>query len=151
MLTERQGDNLLRLARKEIERRLGKRAAEASEVEGPDDPALHDKRGVFVTLHWKGALRGCIGNLSPAESILSGVRRHAVNAAFNDHRFEPVEAKELPELRVEVSILTEPKPLVCKVPRELPKLLVPGVDGVILREQDGAGGDLSASGVETAA
>ncbi len=79
--------------------------------------ALKDERftlqcGTFVTLKINGQLRGCIGNLTSTETVLEGVKRNAIQAAFHDPRFAPLSKEELGRTEIEVSILTEPQPLV---------------------------------------
>jgi len=139
VLTNQQGQTLVRLARQEIERHLG--VTSDHPVAGAElaDPVLQQKSGVFVTLHKRGALRGCIGSLAAVEPIVEGIRRNALNAAFYDYRFAPLTTAELPELHVEVSVLTEPKPLAYRNTDELLHLLRPGIDGVILGGPGGAG------------
>ncbi|MFA5029290.1 MAG: AmmeMemoRadiSam system protein A [Patescibacteria group bacterium] len=66
---------------------------------------LWEKRGVFVTLHKKGELRGCIGYIEPVEPIMMAVRDNAI-AAANDPRFLPLAEEELKEIEIEISILT---------------------------------------------
>jgi uncharacterized protein len=110
MLTQRQGHLLVRLARQRIEERLGIKSAAPIAAEDLQDPALQEHRGVFVTLHKKNKeLRGCIGSLAAVEAIVDGIGSHALNAAFDDHRFAPVSAAELAHLHIEVSVLTEPE------------------------------------------
>lgn len=69
---------------------------------------LWEKYGVFVSLHKGRELRGCIGYLEPAESVLLAVRDNAL-AAAKDPRFSQVEASELPKIKIEISILTKPE------------------------------------------
>ncbi len=72
--------------------------------------ALKADGACFVTLSEKnGALRGCIGHLEASEPLWRNVIRNARNAAFSDSRFFPVTAEELPNLRVEISVLTPAK------------------------------------------
>jgi AmmeMemoRadiSam system protein A len=68
---------------------------------------LSAQRGVFVTLHERnGMLRGCAGTIQPAcSSVVAETWRSARLAAFQDTRFPPVEAGELPKLRFDVSVL----------------------------------------------
>ena len=70
-------------------------------------PYLNARRGVFVTLHERGGrLRGCAGTILPAcANIVAETWRSARLAAFQDSRFPPVEAGELPNLRFDVSVL----------------------------------------------
>ncbi|MGL1936164.1 MAG: AmmeMemoRadiSam system protein A [Fibrobacterales bacterium] len=66
-------------------------------------PELLEMGAVFVTLHKKGALRGCIGHTSPIQSLYQDVIENARNAALSDPRFPPVLPSELPEIDIEVS------------------------------------------------
>jgi len=138
VLTNQQGQTLVRLARQQIEHHLGVTPESPVEEAELADPALQQKSGVFVTLHKRGALRGCIGSLAAVEPIVEGIRRNALNAAFQDYRFKDLTAAELPDLHVEVSVLTEPKPLAYHNADELLHLLRPGIDGVILNGPGGA-------------
>lgn len=134
--TEEQGACLLKLARFTIMRHLSLPLPSAGEEELAAclaDPVFEVKRGVFVTLTIGGALRGCIGSLAAYESVRQGVERHALNAAFHDHRFSPLTVSELAEVDIEISVLTEPKPLEFSNADELSARLRPGIDGVILR------------------
>ena len=132
---EIQGKVLVDLARKTIADRLG---IKAKEVVIPDDPEFTSRRGTFVTLKIDQELRGCIGNLGPDEKVVDGIRRNAINAAFNDFRFSPLTRDELDKIDIEVSILTEPEPLAHKGGDDLLAKLRPRVDGVIIRK-GGAG------------
>lgn len=93
-------------------------------------PTSEDRAAVFITLTEAGVLRGCIGTLEPDQPICETVALTALSAARHDPRFVPVDAAELPEIRVDVSVLGEPADL------EDPSDFVPGVHGVIV-ERDG--------------
>ena len=103
---------LLRLARGMIEHKLktGRRAT-------PEDlgititPAMKQVFGAFVTLHENGDLRGCIGEIFPRRPLFEAVMDQALNSAFDDPRFSPVVAAEVPKLHVEISALTPPVPV----------------------------------------
>jgi AmmeMemoRadiSam system protein A len=60
----------------------------------------------FVTLTKNGRLRGCIGFTEAVAPLFKVVQECAVAAATEDPRFPPVTPKELPSLRVEISVLT---------------------------------------------
>ncbi|CAN2043819.1 MEMO1 family protein [Candidatus Magnetomoraceae bacterium gMMP-13] len=133
-LTEDQGQALIRLARHTISEKLGKADKKKQ------DPVLSDKAfqancGTFVTLTINDELRGCIGSLSSAESIMEGIKRNAVNAAFHDPRFPSLKANELNQIDIEVSVLTEPKPLSYKNADDLISKLRVNVDGVIIKKK----------------
>ena len=102
-LNDREKRWLLILARATIADRLEDRSVA---VEPPEDGPLTELRGAFVTLTAKGALRGCIGHVTGGEPLWRSVRTNAVNAAFHDPRFQPVDASEFSSLTVEVSALS---------------------------------------------
>lgn len=79
------------------------------EIEPKDLKELQTlQRGVFVSLHKKGELRGCIGTTGPVtENIAHEVIRNAIEAAAYDPRFLPVEESELMDLEIKVDILGE--------------------------------------------
>ncbi len=126
---------LLRLARACIAGKLkGKNLDEQMILEGISDAFLEQKRGVFVTLHKKGNLRGCIGNIEPVKTLVQGVKENAVFAAFKDSRFALMTLDELPLIDIEISILSKPEKIVYQNYRELLSHLTPGKDGVILEK-----------------
>ncbi|HHD64379.1 MAG TPA: AmmeMemoRadiSam system protein A [Desulfobulbaceae bacterium] len=139
MLSEKQGSILIRLARQTIAEHTHLSVDDPVQKEELADPDLQAKRGVFVTLNKHGALRGCIGSLVGQESIVGGVCRNALNAAFHDSRFPPVTADEVPELHIDVSVLSEPRSLAYADGQDLIHKLRPHIDGVILRAPGGAG------------
>jgi AmmeMemoRadiSam system protein A/AmmeMemoRadiSam system protein B len=101
---DREGAILPGLARQSIKAALGG----GSELPPPaTTPYLSAKRGVFVTLRERnGKLRGCAGTIHPGcDNIVAETWRSARLAAFQDSRFEPVQARELPNLHIDVSVL----------------------------------------------
>ena len=94
-------------------------------------PALALPGATFVTLTQNGALRGCIGSLQAHRPLDQDVRANAVAAAFNDPRFPPLTAAELPHTRVEVSLLTAPVPMAFSSEADALRQLRPNVDGII--------------------
>jgi AmmeMemoRadiSam system protein B/AmmeMemoRadiSam system protein A len=135
-LNEKQGQILLKLARKTISEELGikSKREQTSPASDLEDKGLQKRSGTFVTLKIRNQLRGCIGNLDASEPIMEGVKRSAINAAFNDFRFSPLTAKEFDKVEIEISILSEPEPLEYKDGNDLIKKLRPHVDGVIIRK-----------------
>jgi AmmeMemoRadiSam system protein A len=69
-------------------------------------PVLEEPRGAFVSLHRRGQLRGCIGYIEAIKPLLETVREMAPAAAFQDPRFRPLQADELADLEIEISVLT---------------------------------------------
>jgi AmmeMemoRadiSam system protein A len=131
LLNSRQGEMLIKLARKTVEQRLRKEDISFK----PDEPALSVKAATFVTLKIDGKLRGCIGNLEPVGALWEGIRDNAINAAFNDHRFSPLTPEELAVVQFDISVLSQPKPLEYEGADDLSTKLRPGIDGVILQDE----------------
>jgi AmmeMemoRadiSam system protein A len=104
----------------------------------PDLPPseFSEKRATFVTLTKDYELRGCIGTLEAIEPLYLSVIHNSYAAAFEDDRFFPLSEVELPEISIEISILTPAKELHFTSGQELVDLLTVGVDGVVL-ERDG--------------
>lgn len=120
---------LLQLARRALEFRLQEgRMPEVEELGIEVTEAMRRPRAAFVTLHREGRLRGCIGGLVATRPLYREVMIRAVQAALEDSRFVPVGAKELPELRLEISALTAPRPVAS--PREI----VLGRHGILLEK-----------------
>jgi uncharacterized protein (TIGR00296 family) len=69
---------LLQLARRTIEAYLGEGK---KEYPPGGNPKFQEHRGVFVTLHKHGDLRGCIGYPTPIKSLLESVVDNAVTSA----------------------------------------------------------------------
>ncbi|HBF44031.1 MAG TPA: AmmeMemoRadiSam system protein A [Desulfobacteraceae bacterium] len=132
-LTEEEGKYLIAVARRTIEEELfGKKASKELEAELPG--IFREQRGTFVTLTIGGSLRGCIGHIIPQESLIEGIKINAINAAFRDPRFRPVSGKEWKGVKIEISILTNPKSLPYADAGDLLAKLRPGIDGVIIKK-----------------
>ena len=96
----------------------------------PDIPFARQRRGAFVSLHEPGGdLRGCIGHVQGDRPLGEVIRQVAVSAAQHDPRFAPVTREELAEVRIEISVLSEP---VNVAAAELTRLVI-GRDGVLVR------------------
>ncbi|MBN2807265.1 MAG: AmmeMemoRadiSam system protein A [Prolixibacteraceae bacterium] len=69
-------------------------------------PALENCCGLFVSLYHRGKLRGCIGQFQSDQPLFKLIQSVTLSSAFHDHRFEPLQADELRELTLEISVLT---------------------------------------------
>lgn len=92
-------------------------------------PALQQPRGAFVTLKKKGELRGCIGRIIGDEPLGKIVGTMAIQAAFNDARFNPLTADELKDIEIEISVLTPIKPVAGAAD------VIVGQDGVLFNKE----------------
>ena len=115
---------LIALARQAVEAALCRRPLPTPELSG----ALSQPLGCFVTLTNQGRLRGCIGTFGPEEPLGPLVVRMGREAAVGDPRFrnDPITPAELPELTVEVSVLSE------LTPTASPESLTVGEHGIYI-------------------
>ncbi len=127
-LPDVQGQILLAVARDAIAQRLG----ETGVVHEPG-AWLQEPGASFVTLTQQGTLRGCIGSLEAHRPLLDDVRANAVAAAVRDPRFPPLQVAELPQTRIEVSLLSAAEDMTFDSEAQAIAQLRPGIDGVILR------------------
>ena len=104
-------DEYVKLARYSIENYINTGKISVLPKSVPEE-MLHCRAGVFVTLKKHGALRGCIGSISPeTKNIASEILINAVSAATKDPRFDSVKATELSEIEYSVDVLTTPEPI----------------------------------------
>ncbi len=107
-LTEEDRTELLRIARRSVERYLKNGIMFA---ETPEFPNLLAPGAAFVTLTSGGRLRGCIGYTEAVASLYRTVQECAVAAATEDPRFPSVTEPEVSGLRFEISVLTPLRPI----------------------------------------
>jgi AmmeMemoRadiSam system protein A len=77
----------------------------------PKQGVFGERHGVFVTLHVRGRLRGCIGVIESQEPLGESIVRCAASAALRDPRFPPLQEGELEELEIEISLLSPAEPI----------------------------------------
>jgi AmmeMemoRadiSam system protein A len=101
-------------------------------------PALEKNGAVFVTLTTKPneQLRGCIGSLQAYRPLYKDIIANAQAAALRDPRFSPLSLEELKHIKIEVSILSQPKILEYHDLKDLKNKVTPLQDGIILKYQD---------------
>ena len=102
-LSEKQKKLLLEIARDTIRNTVLGTAQIDRDI---DDPTLETECGAFVTIHSKGELRGCIGNITAETPLWLTVSNMAVQASTADPRFPPVSADELDRIDLEISALS---------------------------------------------
>lgn len=125
MLNANEKKELLKIAKDSIKCYLKGSKLELGEIKSS---ALQQRQGAFVTLHTKGGhLRGCIGRLESDEPLYKIVSEIAVESAFCDSRFEPVNEEELNDLIIEISILSPLKKI-----KDIKEIKL-GTHGVLVR------------------
>jgi AmmeMemoRadiSam system protein B/AmmeMemoRadiSam system protein A len=116
------------------------RQAIATELSGKEllfpqrmSEALQLQLNAFVTLNKHDELRGCIGTFRAPGPLYETIAQMARQAAFSDPRFMPVTKEELPDLDIEISVLTPMKRIYN------PDSVVVGRDGLYMRRGNYAG------------
>jgi hypothetical protein len=132
MLSLKEGKILIGLARSSVEKYLQKGNLS---LEKNEKKKLNEKRGVFVTIkNFHGnSLRGCIGFPYPSLPLYEAIQRAAISSAFEDPRFTPIEKKDMDKIIFEISVLTEPELIKVKNPKEYPKKIDIGKDGLMIQ------------------
>ena len=139
IITDEEKKILLAEARETIAAKLEKRQPEYGREIPADktapEAALSKHCGAFVTLHTRvtGKLRGCIGRMSAAVPLQKTVRTMALEAAFGDPRFPPLETGELSKVNIEISALSPMES--CGNPRSVKV----GVHGLYLHHRGRSG------------
>ena len=128
-LTDYEKKLLLQTARETVTAVLEKRDPSYSEP----TKLLTENCGAFVTLHKHGALRGCIGYLTGIKPLFNTIKDMAVSSAFNDPRFHPVEADEIDDITIEISVLSPMKKI------SSIEELEPGKHGLYLKKGHSSG------------
>jgi len=91
----------------------------------PHEGIFAERCGVFVTLHLRGHLQGCIGVVEAKEPLGEAIARCAASAAVEDSRFTPLTKDQLDEFSVEISLLSP-------VARILPEAVEIGRHGLLI-------------------
>lgn len=116
--TDKEKAFLRALAANTIAKALGQEEMElpfASEVAASEK--LQSHLGAFVTLKREGQLRGCIGNIVGTKPLVKVIEEMAGAAAFRDPRFKPLQASELKDLELEISVMGPIEP--CPDPQQI--------------------------------
>ena len=100
---------------------------------------LQEKRATFVTLKINDELRGCIGSLSPQRALVDDIAHNAYAAAFSDPRFAALNNQEYEQLEYHISILSGTSPMQFDSEQALLAQLRPGIDGLVLQDQNRQG------------
>ena len=96
---------LLRVARQSLENFL----ENGNLIQFPTEiPELLEKRAVFVTLRNRdhGDLRGCLGQSKPRYPLIEAVAKTVISSAVDDTRFPSLTLDELPDLLIEINVLS---------------------------------------------
>jgi len=128
-LSKKEKSALLSLARDTLESYVKTgTTGEAKLTEYSLTPRLKEKCGAFVTLKKHGELRGCIGHISPTSSLYQTIIENTINSSSKDGRFSAVKADEIPDITIEISVLSIPRKI------DTPETFCVGKEGIILQK-----------------
>jgi AmmeMemoRadiSam system protein B/AmmeMemoRadiSam system protein A len=128
-LTDTDKQFLINLAKETISYALEHRKVPKTPEPGAEiSERLTQPRAAFVTLKKGGQLRGCIGDIFPSQPLYKSIFTNALNAAFGDRRFRPLQEDEFDDITIEISALTRPKSV-----SSSDKIRI-GIDGVVLNK-----------------
>ena len=122
---------VVEVVRESIERGLG-RTEPAPLPDASWSAALARRRATFATLTVERVLRGCRGTIEPHRPLVEDVWHNAWASAYDDPRFPPLSADEIPQLGISISVLSPLEPVAAGTEAELLAVLEPGVDGLVL-------------------
>jgi len=131
MFTLEQGEQAVQFARSVVDSTVNHQPKPAH----LSDEIFQEKQGAFVTLHThpQHDLRGCIGIPTPVLPLVDALQE-AGRSATHDPRFHPVQPQELGSIVIEVTILTPPKLIHVKQPKEYTKHIKIGTHGLIVEQ-----------------
>jgi AmmeMemoRadiSam system protein A len=141
-MNDSQKQTLLKVARDNVEAAVNRRPAQKPHS---DDPELNKPCGCFVTLKNGEDLRGCIGQFIADRPLIELVAEMAKASATGDPRFfaDPITAGELPQLDIEISVLSPLKKT------DDPLSLRLGIDGIYIKRGFASGCFLPQVATET--
>ncbi len=131
-LPARYRKELLGLVKKVLNYAVTKHKQPGVSLKKMDFPLMTYRR-TFVTYTNGPRLRGCKGTGSICYPLVADVTRNATQAALADRRFQPVTKDEVDDIHIELSILSNDQPIVCRNEDELVAQLKPGEDGLTLQ------------------
>jgi len=128
MLSKEEGEKAVKFAREVIESYVRGKELKDEEL----GEKFREKSGAFVTIltYPDRDLRGCIGIPEPIYDLKTSIIESA-RSATRDPRFPPLRESELPKVIIEVTILTPPRLVEVKNPREYLEKIKVGRDGLI--------------------
>lgn len=131
MLTKEEGEKAVKFAREVVDGYI-----KGEKIEDRDlGKKFREKSGAFVTIltYPDRGLRGCIGIPEPIYDLKTSIIESA-KSATRDPRFPPLTREELPNIIIEVTILTPPRLIEVRSPKEYLEKIKIGRDGLIVEK-----------------
>jgi AmmeMemoRadiSam system protein A len=108
MLSKQEKNRLVQIARQSMENYLQKAKAPSFDISSNN---LKKQKGAFVTVKVNGQLAGCIGRIEADIPLYETISKMAIEAAFRDPRFPGLKQEDLKIMDIEISVLSELKPV----------------------------------------
>lgn len=131
MLTKEEGEKAVKFAREVVDGYVKGKKIEDRDL----GKKFREKSGAFVTIltYPDRGLRGCIGIPEPIYDLKTSIIESA-KSATRDPRFPPLTREELPNIIIEVTILTPPRLIEVRSPKEYLEKIKIGRDGLIVEK-----------------
>ncbi len=141
-MNDQQKQALLKVARDTVEAVIRQKSLPKPQS---DDPELNAPCGCFVTLKNRGRLRGCIGQFTSDSPLIELVAEMAKASTAGDPRFfaDPITARELEKLDIEISVLSPLQKTADPLSLRL------GIDGIYIKRGRASGCFLPQVATET--
>lgn len=133
-LSAAQQQELLSIARRSIVEGFSRGAPLRLQLE-TFAAALREPAAVFVTLNQNEELRGCIGSLQARDPLVKAVADAGFSSAFRDPRFEPLQAADMDQIQIEISVLSALQTFAVDSRADLLQGLRPGIDGLLIEDR----------------
>jgi len=135
-LTLEQGKRLIRTAKNIIHSIL---LNSKFEIDPEFKKEFSFKSGCFVTLTINRKLRGCIGYPEAIFPLWKSLIDSAKNAAFFDPRFDALKLDEFKDVKIEVSVISEPELIKVNEPKDYIDNIQIGKHGLIVENGNNKG------------
>ena len=132
ILTKEEGGELLKIARRAMESFVRNEHAPGS---GDYPEKFRQLYGIFCELLKNNETRGSAvsGLPYPLLPIIDATITSVIASSHEDKRFPAITPDELGEIKIELSILTEPKYITVKNNLDYLHHIIPGTDGIVFR------------------
>ncbi len=141
-LSEKEKEDLIQIARDSISEKLKMQKSQNISHKNISEE-LKQSSGVFVSVYCKNELRGCIGKMESTEPLYKTVSEMARSAAFYDTRFKAIEEEEIPDIHIEISVLSPLKKI------ESIEEIIPGKHGILIKKDFRSGTYLPQVAIKT--
>lgn len=132
-IKEQFSDLVLSICRESIH--AGIKTGNSLDVDEKMYPQVFYEQGAcFVTITLNQRLRGCMGSIFAHKPLLNDLAQNAYKSAFSDTRFTGLTEEEFSQIKLAVSLLSEPGIIEFSDENDLMEQIEPYKDGIIIQD-----------------